>query len=553
MFKLTKVLFFGALIARETFALWPVPQSSNYGTNHITFSSDKLSIISGSNNDILSRAISRYTDLIKNESFVPPLDFNIPEISASSVEASLQISVSSSSVALNADTDEGYTLTVNSDGSAKLNSTTVYGAIRGLETFSQLVISNSGRKIIKNTPITIQDAPQFKYRGLLLDTARHFFSVKSIKKILDGMAYTKLNVFHWHITDSQSWAVECKFNPSIHQKCSYGPNMVYMYSDVNDIISYARDRGIRVIPEFDLPGHTQILSKAIPDLMSCVNILPNFTNYAAAPPTGQINIAKPEAFKFTTDLVSEYTKLFTDDIFHVGGDEVYQKCWADDPYVINHLQQNPGDSVTDLLFKYYDHIYDSVIAAKKTPMCWEETALLKKGADYYNLTKEAVVQIWKSPASYTTAIDLGHKVVLSIYLAYYLDCGHGTWLSNAPATRTSWCDPYKTWNTVYSYDPLAPLTTPERMSQLLGGEIAHWNEQNDEFSIEPALFPRVAAFGEIYWSGPYNPGTRVKRSIQDATIRISDFRERLVARGFDAEAIQPLWCTRNPGSCMMDR
>ncbi|PVU98611.1 hypothetical protein BB559_001410 [Furculomyces boomerangus] len=548
MVKISSLLVIGATIAQYSFAsLWPIPKVFTTGCTNIDLPSSCLEItVDGCSNDILDRAIDRYTDLILNENFKPPLDYNIAPLQASGSVQGVTISVATENINLDLQTDESYTLTVSQNGTIAINAQSTFGAIRGLETLSQLFISNQGRKFIKNVPINIQDSPVFKHRGLMLDTSRNFYSIASIKRTLDAMSYSKMNVFRWHIVDSQSWPVESKFDPRLNALGAYGPDMIYTHKDVTDIISYARDRGIRVIPEFDMPGHTYIVGLSNPEIMSCLNFLPDWDKYAAEPPSGQLNIIKPGAYSFVNKLIAEYSSLFTDNVFHVGGDEVNLNCWEKDPDIMAYLAQNSTDSVKSILGRFYANIYANLKVNNKTGMCWEES--LMEGIA--NPPKDTIIQAWIDPKSVVSAVEKGYRVVAAPYSYSYLDCGHGQWLSNL-YNGTSWCDPFKFWGHIYSYNPYVNITTPEKRALVLGGEVNLWSEQSDDVIVDKMLWPRAAAAGELYWKGPVDENADMSEAVESASPRINEFRFRLLGRGINAEPTQPLWCVRNPGKCAL--
>ncbi|OMJ10738.1 Beta-hexosaminidase 2 [Smittium culicis] len=547
MLKLTKVLFFGALIARETFALWPVIDNEQYGTKHISFTTDHITINSGLNNDILTRAINRYTDLIKTETYTPILDFNVGRLATTNVNANLQINVSNQSSDLNLDTSEEYTLSVNSDGTAKLDAQTIYGAIRGLETFSQLVEFNAGRRVIKNTPIVLKDKPNFQHRGLLLDTSRNFYPVSSLKRIIDGMAYTKLNVFTWHLLDSYSWSVESKNDPNLHIKGSYGPGKVYMYTDVIEIINYAKDRGIRVIPEFNMPGRSFSVGLSNPDLVSCFTQVPKTDKILAGYPSGQLNIAKSQSQDFARSVISEYSKLFPDNYFNVGGNALQLGCYNSDPDVIQALKQNSTETVLTLLQKFYGSAYDQAKKEGKTPIFWEDALL----AHSYSVPKDAVIKAGKNDAQFIQILQQGYKVIATPLKAFTLDCGKGNFVSNSNINDVGECGPYKMWNTMYNYDPYFNLPNISLRDQIIGGEVNMFSQQADNSNIDRFLWPRLAAAAEVLWAGPYTPGTTTRRPFNPASARLNDFRERLLQRGIKSMPLMPLWCARNPYMCVL--
>ncbi|PVU91261.1 hypothetical protein BB559_004206 [Furculomyces boomerangus] len=546
MVKISSLLILGAAIAQQALAsVWPIPKVFTTGCTNIDLPSSCLKItVDGCSNDILDRAIDRYKELILNEHFKPPLDYNVAPLQASGSVQGVTITVATKNINLDLQTDESYTLTVSQNGTIAINAQSTFGAIRGLETLSQLFISNQGRKFIKNVPINIQDSPVFKYRGLMLDTSRNFYSIASIKRTIDAMSYSKMNVLHWHIVDSHSWPVEAKFDPRLSALGAYGPDMVYTHKDVTDIINYARDRGIRVIPEFDIPGHTYAVGLSDPNIMSCLDVQPNWNEYAAEPPSGQLNIIKPGARNFAKNLVAEYSSLFTDKIFHVGGDEVNLNCWEKDPDIKAHLAQNSTDTVESILSRFYANIYANLKVNNKTGMCWEESLL----EGIANPPKDTIVQAWLDEASVVSIVKKGYRVVASPYKYMYLDCGRGPWLSNL-YNGTSWCDPFKFWGHIYSYNPYVNITIPEEKALVLGGEVVLWSEQSDEVVVDQLLWPRAAAAAELYWKGPVDEKADMNKQIENVSPRINEFRFRLLGRGISAEPTQPLWCVRNPGRC----
>ncbi|KAI8318037.1 glycoside hydrolase family 20 protein, partial [Martensiomyces pterosporus] len=356
------------------------------------------------------------------------------------------------------------------------------------------------------------------------------------------MSYNKLNVFHWHIVDAQSWSVESKTFPDLHLKGAYSKEQTYYYDDVKKVIAYAKDRGIRVIPEFDVPGHTQIVGLAKPEIVSCFNKQPNWDKYAAEPPSGQLNIAKPESIDFTNKIIDEYTKLFPDKLFHLGGDEVNRNCWKEDPDVQAYLAAHPGEDVESLLANFYTKVHDHLETTGKEGFSWEETLVHSK----YVPKNSTVIQVWMDESSVKTAVEKGYRVVSSAHDYLYLDCGHGAWLPNFDGN--SWCDPFKTWMHMYNYDPAANITDAAQKKLILGTEVAIWAEQTDETVIDPRIWPRAAAPAETSWSGKADSTGHV-RTTGEVASRLHEQRFRMVGRGINAEPMQPLWCARNPGSC----
>ncbi|KAJ2453490.1 Glucosamine-6-phosphate isomerase (Glucosamine-6-phosphate deaminase) (GNPDA) (GlcN6P deaminase) [Coemansia sp. RSA 2424] len=523
-------------------SIWPIPSVYTNGTTNTAAYNAHITAWY-TTSSTLNAAIRRYNMIIESEMFTPPADYSKEAPSSEGNLMGLSVSVASSDETLALDTDESYTLDVPVTGVAKLKANSVYGALRGMETFSQLLVYNGRLRFIKNTPIHIEDKPALKHRGVMLDTARNYYSVSDIKRTLDAMSFNKLNIFHWHIVDAQSWPVESKRFPDLQKRGAYAANMQYSYEDVHDIVEYARVRGIRVIPEFDMPGHTYIVGLSKPEIMSCLKKQPNWDHFAAEPPSGQLNIAKPAAADFAADIVNEYAKLFPDNVFHLGGDEVNLNCWREDPDVNEYLEANPEESVESLLVNFYSKVHSVVENLNRTGMTWEETLFHTN----YAPPKSTIIQTWIDEASIPKTVAKGYRSIASPASAYYLDCGHGAWLSNVDGN--SWCDPFKTWMHIYNFDPMANITNPEQQKLVIGAEVALWSEQSDSTVLDARLWPRAAAMAETSWSGKRDLSGHV-RTTKEVAQRLHNQRFRMVGRGIMAEPLQPLWCARNPGSCL---
>lgn len=224
----------------------------------------------------------------------------------------------------------------------RLTSLNIWGALRALETLSQLIYANDQHKLLVNET-SIYDVPRYKYRGILLDSARHYLPKRTILANLDAMAMNKFNVFHWHLVDDQSFPFVSQKYPNISKYGAYTEKHIYKNEDIQDIIEYARLRGIRVIPELDTPGHTHAMSRAFPELLTpCYGdgIHPYTPNYPFYSQSEILNPIKNHTFEFMKELYEEFYKTFPDSYIHLGMDEVSYECWKSNPDILRFMKKN---------------------------------------------------------------------------------------------------------------------------------------------------------------------------------------------------------------------
>ncbi|KAI8067174.1 glycoside hydrolase superfamily [Gongronella butleri] len=581
--------------------LWPLPQSSHWGKWDLPIDSSFHMI--GPNQDVLNSAMQRYSTLLVKEHWQQvqePFRQKPSKQQDHSTLKSLVIDVEDLKKPLGVDVDESYTLSVPLASRAHLKAATVWGALRGLETFSQLVQHDATKDdddsdfnddddkntldglVIANAPVTIRDKPRYTHRGIMIDTARNYLPVKDILRTLDAMAYSKMNVLHWHLTDSQSFPLALKNTPELAEKGAYvfqGKRLQYKKKDVNKILSYALERGIRVIPELDMPSHTAAWAPAFPDIVTCAGLYylePSNswdTRLASEPGAGQLNPVKEKTYELVSQVLEEVTSMFPDDYYHGGADEPAGHCWDKDKEVVDYMKKH-NKTHDDLLGDFLHREFKMLDKAGKTPIIWEDAVT----SSNIQLPKNTVLQVWTKPLK--AGIDAGHRVIASNANFWYLDCGQGGWGGNdtsydeqvPPAIPDElqtvldkyglagnynpqnwlgpggdWCSPYKSWQRVYAYDLTYNLTKEEEKS-VLGGEVALWAEQVDQTVLDTRLWPRASAAAEVLWSGNKDDDGN-KRAVGPAMPRMFDWRYRLVGRGIGAQALQPLWCGQNPHMC----
>ncbi|VDC07078.1 unnamed protein product [Peniophora sp. CBMAI 1063] len=543
------------VLAPVAFALWPQPASLASGSSALTLAPDfsiHLSVDSAPQD--LVDAVTRTTGHIQNDKLerlvVGRASADAALLSSAQTLPSLNISLAAGapaaeSVAVEARKNltervelEGYHLVVPNDGSeAALTANSTLGLVRGLTTFEQLWYyggsENPNTTYTLEAPLEINDAPAYPYRGLMLDTARNFFPVSSLERLIDQMSWSKLNVFHWHISDAQSFPLNVPGFTELSEKGAYSASKVYTPDDVAGLITYAGERGIDIMLEIDTPGHTSIFAAAHPDFVACFEA--DWTVYAAEPPAGQLRLASPDVINYTSGLFSAVADMFPSTLLSTGGDEVNTPCYTDDAETQQALQSS-GQDLTQALQGFVDTMHDALREKEKTPVVWEEMVL------DYNLTlpTDVPVLVWVSSENVASVAQKGHPVIHAASDYFYLDCGAGEWIGGDP-TANSWCDPFKTWQKAYTFDPTANLSS-NQTQLVLGGEHLLWTEQSGPSNLESIVWPRAAAGAEVFWSGGGG-------NLTSALPRLHDLAYRMEARGAGVIKLQPEWCALRPEMC----
>ncbi|KAH8114178.1 N-acetylhexosaminidase, partial [Phellopilus nigrolimitatus] len=551
--------FVMSISVNDALALWPRPRSLVSGSSAIKLTSDfSINATFPSVPEDLTAAISRTQSYLQNDELerlvVGRGASDAPTVQAAQELELLTVSLTPSganntpesitevSQKALGDRDESYTLSIPSDGSsATLLANSTLGLFRGLTTFTQLWYELEGESYTLQAPIEIVDSPAFPYRGFMLDTARNFFPVFDIKQTLDAMSWVKINTFHWHVTDSQSFPIQVPGFMELSQAGAYSNNSVYSLADVQDIVSYAGERGIDVLMEIDTPGHSSIIGRSHPEHIACFEESP-WATYAGEPPAGQLRLASSSTTNFTASLLAAVANLLPSSLFSTGGDEVNIPCYDDDPQTQAELNAT-GRTLEQALNVFTQATHSALRNLGKTPVVWEEMVL------DHNITlgNDTVVMVWISSQDAAAVAAKGFRIVQGPSDYFYLDCGAGGWLGND--VQNIGCDPFKTWQKAYSFDPYNNLTA-EQYSLVLGGQQLLWTEQSGPQNLDPIAWPRAAASAEVFWTG----GSVASGSlnISEALPRLHAMRFRMVQRGVRAIPLQPEWCALRPGACDAD-
>ena len=364
--------------------------------------------------------------------------------------------------------DESYHLEVSPTG-AVLSAPNPLGALHGLQTFLQLVHTTPQGFAVD--AVTIDDQPRFPWRGLMLDVGRHFMPLDTVRQTIDGMEAVKLNVFHWHLSENQGFRVESKTYPLLQEKGSDG--LYYTQDEIRGIIDYARDRGIRVVPEFDMPGHATSWFVGYPDLASGKGPYQIERAWGVFDPA--MDPTRESTYEFLDRFFAEMTALFPDAYFHIGGDECNGKEWDANPRIQQYMREHNIKNNAALQAYFTERVQKLVTKRGKITVGWDEVL-------QPDTPKDVVIQSWRGQESLAQAARGGNRGILST--GYYIDL-------NQPASQH------------YAVDPMEGATaslTPEQQKLILGGEAAMWSEFVTPENVGSRIWPRTAAIAERFWS-----------------------------------------------------
>ncbi len=363
--------------------------------------------------------------------------------------------------------DESYTLDVTPDA-AHLSAPSSTGVLRGLATFQQLV--QPAQAGFAAPAVSIEDRPRFPWRGLMLDVARHWMPVEVLERNMDAMAAVKLNVFHWHLSDDQGFRVESHAFPKLQADGSDGH--YYTQEQIRQVVSYARDRGIRVIPEFDIPGHATSWVTGYPELASGPGPFQIERGFGVFAPT--MDPTRETTYQFLDRFIGEMTRLFPDPYFHIGGDEVLDTEWRANAGIQKFMREHSMDT-SEKLHEYFNRRVGAILKRHgRTMIGWDE--ILTPG-----LSKDAVIQSWRGQEALAKAARAGYRGLLSF--GYYLDHMRPAYFH-------------------YGNDPLGSESNLNGTdaARILGGEACMWTEYVSPETVDSRLWPRLAAIAERLWS-----------------------------------------------------
>lgn len=451
---ITKLLCVALSFAAYASAIWPIPTTYTAGNSTLWIDQNVQIIMNGSSstvgsltiqnsffnlfrsnantadaqaygsqspsNQIIEQAISRTKTTLFKQNFVPwkfhprNADFEPKQDAGCQIKTITLALHGDESVnifkSLAGEVDESYTLDVTTDGHVEITAKTAVGISHGLTTFTQLFYKHSSGCVYSPfAPTSITDAPKFPHRGINMDVARNYFPLDDIKRQIDAAAYVKMNRFHIHITDGQSWPLVIPALPELSEKGAYRKDLVYTPENVKELQLYGAVRGVQVFLETDLPGHTSSIHYSHPELIASFNKQPDWDTYAAEPPSGTLKLNSPAVDSFLETMFHDLLPRLKDftSYYHTGGDEVNLNAYLNDDTV----RSNDTAVLQPLMQKFIDRNHDQIRAAGFAPIVWQEM-LLK-----WNLTlgEDVVVQTWMSNEAVLETVQKGHKALTGNY------------------------------------------------------------------------------------------------------------------------------------------
>ncbi len=447
----------------STDVVMPVPSSVQTGSGVFRIEAGLTAGVGGASSDRLQRGVLRAMKRLEDKTGQP-----LSRQLTSGNQARLLVTVKGDGNAVQGvDEDESYTLQVSS-ATIKIDAATTAGALHGLETLIQLAqVQGTGYVV---PALTVNDTPRFPWRGLMIDCSRHFEPLDVLKRNIDGMAAVKLNVFHWHLTDDQGFRIESKKYPQLTGAGSDG--LFYTQDEARDLVRYARDRGIRVVPEFEMPGHSSAWLIAFPKLGS--GTAPQGIRREFGISDVALDPTRDETYAFIEAFLQEMTTIFPDRYVHIGGDETPAPDWKSNARILAFKSAH-SLADNDALQAYFNQRVLAILTKLDRRMVgWDE--ILNPA-----LPKDVVVQSWRGEASLAKGAQQGYQGVLSA--PYYLD-------AMKPAAQMYLADPV----------PADTPMTPAQQKLILGGEVTMWAEQLDARTIDSRVWPRTAAIAERFWS-----------------------------------------------------
>jgi hexosaminidase len=490
------------------------------------FNLDKKAFINLPVNNQENLRLARY--LSDQLHFLTGLSFEITT-SAKDDKGSINLVTGYSSV-----NKEAYSLNV-SKKNVTINGASAQGLFYGIQSFLQLVPPINGDAKIACTKI--EDAPLYAWRGLHLDVCRHFYSIEFVKKMIDQMAYLKLNMFHWHLTDDQGWRIEIKKFPKLTEISAFRKETMvghytetdqkfdgiryggfYTQEQIKEVIRYAADRYITIVPEIEMPGHAVAVLSAYPEFSCTGGPFDVYTKWGVSDDV--FCAGKESTFDFLQEVITEVAELFPGPYIHVGGDECPKTRWKTCPLCQKRIKDNNLKDELELQSYFIKRMENFVASKGKKLIGWDE--ILEGG-----LPERATVMSWRGIEGGIEAANSGHDVVMTPTDFCYFDHYQGP-----ESTEPLSIGGFLPLENVYKFNPTPDAIAPDKSKHILGGQANLWSEYiTSEKQMEYMIFPRLCAMAEVLWSPKSN------QNYSDFLTRFGVYSKRLEKSGINYRPI----------------
>jgi len=480
LLRLVSVLFLLILFPVFLSAQNIIPLPKSFVKTNGQFQLNSNTIIGMNSNSLLPQANYLQTELQKANGIVIAVDPN-------EVKALIDLQLVKKN-----ELPGTYTLKIESN-KITISSSGQEGIFYGIVSLLQMIRTEPVGSTVNLTTGEINDAPRFQWRGFMLDESRHFFGKEKVKQLLDWMAFYKLNKFHWHLSDVNGWRIEIKKYPKLTSVGGVGnytdtlaEAKYYTQEDIKEIVAYAGERFITVIPEIDMPGHATAANKAYPEYSGgSIARYPNFT----------FDPSNEKTYQFLADILKETNSLFPSNMIHLGGDEVALgiQAWAGRPSITDMMAKNKFTSLADLEHYFFKRMADTVTSLNSEVLCWDEAAETDLPAG------KTIVFWWRQnvPSQLRLALQKKYQVVLCPRLPLYFDFVQ----DKSHVSGRKWNGSFNSVSSVYNF-PYKEFPADELQSdQVLGIQANIWTETvGSEKRLDFMIFPRMAALAEAAWT-----------------------------------------------------
>ncbi|CAD8062288.1 unnamed protein product [Paramecium sonneborni] len=418
---------------------------------------------------------------------------------------------------------ESYRLQIDNQLNVIIQVNNHWGLVRALNTLNQL--SEKGE--INNLPLTIEDEPTYSYRGILIDSARHFLSVELIERTIDSLVMNSMNTIHWHITDDESFPLLLTEYPQITHSTKYSENSFYTINDTTRIVEYASKRGVQIIPSFDSPMHAMSwgMTKELADIMMmCGNTIKQY---------GILDPTLEKTYQVLESILKDFYQMFKKVKFvNFAGDEVSKTCWDQRPEIKQFMVENNIKDYYELQSYYrkrQKQLWKEVIKAE------QDIIYLYRQEDNLPLDKEDIIHWWGYTDQLPDVADKPNRIILMDYFPLFIDAGFGNAFGNPYSV-------YHTWKEIYKWTPSLPEGS---LNTIIGGEVPLWGETNNQNTHFNKLYMRTSVIAETLW----NPKLKETEKFSSFVKRLIEMEDRMTKQGFAVTPVTHGYCRKNTELC----